>query len=81
MQGKQSRAQFSNWLCREASKACLQKPPSLPRDRKPGPAFVVADAQEAQLARMMDNMKVRAAAAVSRMPDGLSRTVGLVQSA
>ena len=61
LQGKQTRAQFSNWLCYEAFKACTKKPPPMPKDRKPGPAFEVADPQEAQLAKMMDSMKVRLA--------------------
>ena len=67
-QGKTSRAQFSNWLCYEATSTCTQKPPGLPKDRKPGPAFEVADPQEAQLARMMDSMKVCMAPACAHSP-------------
>lgn len=58
-QGKQSRSQFSNWLCYEATSTCKSKPPPLPKDRKPGPAFEVGDPQEMQMAKMMDSMKVR----------------------
>lgn len=53
-----TRAQFSNWLCYELTKACAQKPPPLPKDRKPGPPFQVIDPQEAQMQKMMAGMKV-----------------------
>ena len=33
MQGSQSRAQFSNWLCYELTPSCKKKPPPLPKDR------------------------------------------------
>ncbi|BDA49948.1 hypothetical protein COCOBI_15-0760 [Coccomyxa sp. Obi] len=56
-QDKMSRAQFSNWLCYELTKACASKPPPLPKDRKPVPAFQVIDPQEAQMQKMMASMK------------------------
>ena len=37
------------------------KPPKLPADRKPGPAFHVLDEQQASLLKMMANMKVSSA--------------------
>ncbi|KAL4458891.1 hypothetical protein ABPG75_013756 [Micractinium tetrahymenae] len=37
--GRKTRAQFNNWLCYELSGVCRTKPPPLPRDRMPGPAF------------------------------------------
>ena len=55
-----TRAQFANWLCREASSACKGKPPKVPADRKPGNPFKVADPQERQMAKMMASMKVQA---------------------
>ena len=33
VQGSQSRAQFSNWLCYELTPSCKKKPPPLPKDR------------------------------------------------
>ena len=57
-QAKQTRAQFSNWLCYEASAACAAKPPPLPAGRAPGPAFEVMDRQEAELEKMLAGMKV-----------------------
>ena len=57
-QAKQTRAQFSNWLCYEASGACAAKPPPLPAGRAPGPAFEVIDRQEAELEKMLAGMKV-----------------------
>ena len=53
-----TRAQLTNWLCREASSACKGKPPKVPADRKPGAPFKVADPQERQMAKMMASMKV-----------------------
>ena len=58
-QGEMSRAQFTNWLCREQTSACKGKPPKLPADRKPGPPFKVADPQERSMAKLMQDMKVR----------------------
>ena len=58
MQGKQNRAQFSNWLCYEASGLCKSKPPPLPKGRKPGPAFQVIDPKEAEMEKMLAGMKV-----------------------
>lgn len=59
-QARQTRAQFSNWLCYEASAACAAKPPPLPAGRAPGPAFEVMDRQEAELEKMLAGMKVGA---------------------
>ena len=59
LQGTMTRAQFTSWLCREASSACKSKPPKVPADRKPGGPFKVADPQERQMAKMMASMKVR----------------------
>ncbi len=59
-QARQTRAQFSNWLCYEASRACAAKPPPLPAGRAPGPAFEVIDPKEAELEKMLAGMKVRA---------------------
>ncbi|KAK9833297.1 hypothetical protein WJX81_004369 [Elliptochloris bilobata] len=56
-QAKQTRAQFSNWLCYEASAACAAKPPLLPAGRAPGPAFEVLDPKEAELEKMLAGMK------------------------
>ena len=57
-QAKQTRSQFSNWLCYEASGACAAKPPPLPAGRAPGPAFEIMDRQEAELEKMLAGMKV-----------------------
>jgi len=58
-QARQTRAQFSNWLCHEASGACKAKPPPLPPGRAPGPAFEVIDPKEAELEKMLAGMKAR----------------------
>jgi hypothetical protein len=58
VKGKSTRAQFQNWLCYEATSACRKKPPPVPKDRAPGPAFVVQDQKERDLAKMMEGMKV-----------------------
>lgn len=58
MQGKQNRAQFSNWLCYELSGVCKTKPPPLAKGRKPGPAFQVVDPKEAEMEKMLAGMKV-----------------------
>lgn len=58
VQGKQNRAQFTNWLCYEASGVCKSKPPPLPKGRKPGPAFQVIDPKEAEMEKMLAGMKV-----------------------
>lgn len=55
--GTKNRSQFTNWLCHKQTGSCRSKPPPVPADRKPGPAFKVMDAQEAQMQKMMDNMK------------------------
>ena len=57
-QGKQNRAQFSNWLCYELSALCKSKPPPLPKGRKPGPAFQAVDPKEAEMEKMLAGMKV-----------------------
>lgn len=54
---KMGRAQFTNWLCHQLTKSCRGKPPKLPADRKPGPAFQVLDEQQASLQKMMASMK------------------------
>ena len=58
VQGKQNRAQFSNWLCYEASGLCKSKPPPLAKGRKPGPAFQAIDPKEAEMEKMLAGMKV-----------------------
>ena len=57
LQGKQNRAQFTNWLCHEVSGVCKSKPPPLPKDRKHGPAFEVMDPKEAEMEKMLAGMK------------------------
>lgn len=42
LQGKKSRAQFSNWLCYELTSSCKTKPPPLPKVRLPGGAQQLA---------------------------------------
>jgi hypothetical protein len=59
-QARQTRAQFSNWLCHEASGVCKAKAPPLPAGRTPGPAFEVIDPKEAELEKMLAGMKARA---------------------
>lgn len=54
---KMNRSQFTNWLCRQLTKSCRGKTPKVPSDRKPGPAFVELDEQQAQLQKMMASMK------------------------
>ena len=65
LQGKQNRAQFTNWLCYELSGVCKSKPPPLPKDRKRGPAFEVMDPKEAEMEKMLAGMK----ACLSCFPD------------
>ena len=57
LQGKQNRAQFTNWLCYELSGVCKSKAPPLPKDRKRGPAFEVMDPKEAEMEKMLAGMK------------------------
>ena len=64
VQGKQNRAQFSNWLCYEASGLCKSKPPPLPKGRKPGPAFQAIDPKEAEMEKMLAGMKVAHTASI-----------------
>ena len=59
MQGTQNRAQFTNWLCYELSAVCKSKPPPLPKNRKPGPAFEAIDPKEAEMEKMLAGMKVQ----------------------
>lgn len=56
-QGKMTRAQFTKWLCKEATSSCKRKPPPLPKDRAVGPAFEVVDPEEAKMQKMMATMK------------------------
>ena len=58
LQGKMSRAQFSNWLCTEATPSCKRRPPKLPKDRLPGPEFEPMDPEELKMQKMMATMKV-----------------------
>jgi hypothetical protein len=53
-----TRAQFTKWLCKEATSSCKRKPPPLPKDRAVGPAFEVVDPEEAKMQKMMATMKV-----------------------
>lgn len=56
-QGKLTRAQFTKWLCKEATSSCKQKPPPLPKDRPVGPAFEAVDPEEIKMQKMMAQMK------------------------
>ena len=58
LQGKMSRAQFSNWLCTEATSSCKRRPPKLPKDRPAGPEFEPMDPEELKMQKMMATMKV-----------------------
>ncbi len=60
LQGQLTRAQFTKWLCKEATPSCRRKPPPLPKDRPAGPAFEKADPEELKMQRMMAQMKVSA---------------------
>jgi len=53
-----SRAQFTKWLCKEATYSCKRKPPPLPKDRPAGPAFEAADPEDLKMQKMMAQMKV-----------------------
>ncbi|GAB4821675.1 hypothetical protein N2152v2_008721 [Parachlorella kessleri] len=57
--GKKSRAKFSNWLCYELTSSCKSKPPPLPKDRQPGPAFKPADAEKVKMDRMLAGMQAQ----------------------
>ena len=59
-QGDKERAAFTKWLCRELTGACKRDAPPLPKDRKKGPTFKMADPQDLELNKMMANMKARA---------------------
>lgn len=56
-QGTMSRAQFTKWLCKEATYSCKRKPPPLPKDRPAGPAFEAADPEDLKMQKMMAQMK------------------------
>ena len=58
VQGTMSRAQFTKWLCKEATSSCKRKPPPLPKDRPAGPAFEAADPEDLKMQKMMAQMKV-----------------------
>ena len=55
-----TRAQFTKWLCKEATSSCKRKPPPLPKDRPAGPAFEAADPEDLKMQKMMAQMKVSA---------------------
>ena len=66
LQGKQNRAQFTNWLCHELSGVCKSKAPPLPKDRKRGPAFEVMDPKEAEMEKMLAGMKACPSSSLDR---------------
>ena len=66
MQGTMTRAQFTKWLCKEATSSCKRKPPPLPKDRPAGPAFEAADPEDLKMQKMMAQMKVSVLTCASR---------------
>eukprot|EP00898_Chlorokybus_atmophyticus_P001851 jgi/Chlat1/2667/Chrsp18S02982 len=55
--GEHGRAQLTDLLCRRLSDACKHKPPPLPADRVPGPAFQPISAEDLERNRMLAKMK------------------------
>lgn len=54
-----TRAQLSNALCRELSGACKRKPPPFLGPRADGEAFVVMDADQLRMKKMMNDMQAQ----------------------
>ncbi|KAI5067357.1 hypothetical protein GOP47_0017885 [Adiantum capillus-veneris] len=48
--------ELSNYLCKDLSKACRGKIPSVPKDRVPGEAFMVKSSKDAEIERIMKSM-------------------------
>lgn len=54
-----TRAQLSNALCRELCGACKRKPPPFLGPRADGEAFVVMDADQLRMKKMMNDMQAQ----------------------
>ncbi|KAG6555335.1 hypothetical protein Mapa_003378 [Marchantia paleacea] len=54
--GNVQRAALSKFLCKDLSKACVGKPPPLPKNREPGPPFSPKPSKDAEMERLMRSM-------------------------
>ncbi|OAE21090.1 hypothetical protein AXG93_3661s1150 [Marchantia polymorpha subsp. ruderalis] len=54
--GNVQRAAVSKFLCKDLSKACVGKPPPLPKNRETGPPFSPKPSKDAEMERIMRSM-------------------------
>ncbi|CAM6127275.1 unnamed protein product [Calypogeia fissa] len=54
--GEAQRSALSKLLCKDLSKACVGKPPAVPKDRVPGEPFVPKPSKDAEMAKIMRSM-------------------------
>lgn len=48
---------LTNYLCKDLTKACLAKPPPVPKDRTPGEAFMPKPSKDAEMEKILRSME------------------------
>lgn len=46
-----------NFLCKDLTRACTKKPPSVPKDRAPGEPFIAKSSKEAEMDKLLKSME------------------------